>query len=351
MDHSSGPDKDRGGALPISIGTIVTDELNPDGGDHTDWKSISVPTPGFLTVQVFWDQSADIHGAVITVHDRFGAELQKRAHQPHVPQDELVVRVEPGYYFVRLQAERGRSIYSIVARHQGAAGGDDIGGGSRPEFSSVIPINAQSDGESAGGGGAAAAGGGGGSAAAGGSDGGAAAAPVAALPAPAGGGAALPAAAGGGVALPGVAAGGAAAPAAAAPVAAAPVAAAPVAPVAVSAAPRGGGASGGQGKAAAAPAKRSITPIAADVSGPYREFEVSVSLMSELPSGTRLKFTAGESTGIKAGHVGEIYAQGKIIDGARFKVTRVAKNSSQAETNATRDDLRNADKYVVKIPE
>ena len=204
-DENSGIDKDRGGAIEVSIGQVVNDDLNPDAGDHTDWKTFAVPAPGYLTVQVFWDQSADIKDAVITVHDKFGSQLEKRNHQADIPNDEVVVRVEEGYYFVKLRAERGASIYSLVGRH---SIGDDSEGGNggvvRPEFAGSVSFEPAAEETAEAGGGAAAAGGGAAPAAGGGS-----------APAAAGGGAALPTAAAGGAALPTAAAGGAAAPVAA----------------------------------------------------------------------------------------------------------------------------------------
>lgn len=127
----------RGSALEMPIGQVINDDLAPDKGDVIDWKSISVPAPGFLTVSVFWDHSKDIDKAVITVHDKFGTQLAERKHDPNVPNDEVNVRVDQGYYFVKLEAQSGYSIYSIQIFHSvgGDGPGDDGGGGvPRPEF-------------------------------------------------------------------------------------------------------------------------------------------------------------------------------------------------------------------------
>ena len=133
-EGQSGPDKDRGGALQVGLGQVITDDLSPENGDTTDWKSFAIPAPGFLTVQVFWDQSDEIKDALITVHDKFGAQLEKRQHQASIPRDELVVRVEAGYYFVKITAKRGMSIYSVVGRHEVGEGDDGGGSSIRPEF-------------------------------------------------------------------------------------------------------------------------------------------------------------------------------------------------------------------------
>jgi len=348
-DENSGPDKDRGGAIPVTIGQVVSDDLNPEAGDSTDWKSFAVPAPGFLTVQVFWDQSSDIKQAVITVHDKFGAQLESRVHQASIPNDELVVRVDQGYYFVKLQAEKGASIYSLKGNH--AYGEDDNGGGDggtiRPDFAGTFQLDgaATADAAPAGGGAAAA----GGAAAPAGGGGAAAAAPAGgSLPVAAAGGAAAPA---GGGALPAVAAGGSAS-----------VAETPVAPQGATAVPLStvtkASVSSGKAKSepkaatvAAEPAAKKFKPIVADIEGPYRELETSLRLITPVDDGSRLKLGSGDQNGVKVGQVGEIFVKGQLVSGARFKITKVLKNSCVAATNAPADAIKDADRIIIKIPE
>src|SRR5690606_2753470 len=51
------PDGDdtRGAAKPVEVGQVVTDTVDPPE-DTVDWKIIQIPSGGYLTVNVFWDE-------------------------------------------------------------------------------------------------------------------------------------------------------------------------------------------------------------------------------------------------------------------------------------------------------
>ena len=141
-DPKSGGDNSRGSAQLVPIGLVITDVLSPDLGDHTDWKSFAIPAKGVLAIRVYWDSADKIRDTVVTIHDKYGIQLAERVHDPLVAIDELLIRVDQGYYFLRLKAAKGDSIYSIQARHLlvSPSGDDEGDGDSIPEFAGAIEI-------------------------------------------------------------------------------------------------------------------------------------------------------------------------------------------------------------------
>jgi hypothetical protein len=140
-DRNSAGDETRGKAVSVPLGMVVTDQISATFGDHTDWKSFAVPAPGVLAVRVYWDASDKVKDAVVTVHDKYGVQLAERLHDPNVAIDELLVRVDQGFYYVKVAAERGESIYSIQGQHLLVAPsneGDDEG--SIPMMASALDI-------------------------------------------------------------------------------------------------------------------------------------------------------------------------------------------------------------------
>jgi hypothetical protein len=139
-DRNSAGDDTRGKSTPATLGMVITDQISPTYGDHTDWKSYAVPAPGVLAIRVYWDASDKIRDGIITVHDKYGMQLAERLHDPNVSIDELLVRVDQGFYYVKVGAERGESIYSIQGQHLLVSPSDDGGDGSIPTMASPIDI-------------------------------------------------------------------------------------------------------------------------------------------------------------------------------------------------------------------
>ena len=130
-EDRSGADSSRGGAQAMPIETPVTDALNYEGGDATDWKIFEVSQSGPVTVDVFFD--TDYVEGVITVHDQYGTELASRTRTPGQQQDQIVVNLpEASSYYVRIHLTAYYSTYSIVVTpgEGGSAGG--TGGIARP---------------------------------------------------------------------------------------------------------------------------------------------------------------------------------------------------------------------------
>lgn len=142
-DRNSAGDDTRGTHVPVPLGMVVTDEISATYGDHTDWKSFAVPAPGVLAVRVYWDASDKVTNATITVHDKYGIQLAERIHDPSVAIDEVLVRVDQGFYFLKIDADRGESIYSVQAQHLLVSPSSDGAGdedGSVPTMASVLDI-------------------------------------------------------------------------------------------------------------------------------------------------------------------------------------------------------------------
>jgi hypothetical protein len=109
------PDFQRHMAKPMELNKVFTDSLTPEGDDKSDWKIFYVQEPGLLTVKVHFD--AQDTTCEVYLRDKYGAHMA-REQQSNNPYIELVRRVEPGRYFVWLNAPdlKCSSQYAIEAR-------------------------------------------------------------------------------------------------------------------------------------------------------------------------------------------------------------------------------------------
>ncbi len=330
----------RAGAITLELNEVTTDELYPTAGDEIDWKMVFVPTPGDITVNVFWDHPLEIFDVEVGVYDRFGIPIKKEARESGGARSIVKTFLpESGLHFVKLSGASGRSIYSINIGFETNYDGFEAPE-SAPSFDAYLDFDAEvaakkegdasNSGKNAGkGGGASAA---------------PAAAPAAALPAAAGGGMALPAAAAGGVALPSAAAGGMM------------DAGGSEGPTVVRSG--GGGASWSNAdvkkldtNAGATNSNAEIKPICSDIRGKYFTIEAEVMAVSSLSKGTQFKLDAGRKQGVKDGSVGEIYIDGEKLEGGRFKIEKILDTSSTCVTNAPSKLVKKASKFVIKVPE
>ncbi len=109
------PDFERHLAQPLPLNKVFTDSLTPEAEDKADWKVFFVERAGLLSVTVHFDR-LDANCEVF-LRDKYGAHMAKEV-QSNNPYIELVRRVEPGRYFVWLNAPdlKCSSQYSIEAR-------------------------------------------------------------------------------------------------------------------------------------------------------------------------------------------------------------------------------------------
>ncbi len=120
VDGNSGGDdaRDRANGFFVDRGT-VTDRLDGDDGDNTDWKYVDINDAGRLTIKVVVDSPERLKGARITLHDRYGERLDQRVISATTGSGytfDAEVEKLPAKFFVRVYTREGTSAYSIGAR-------------------------------------------------------------------------------------------------------------------------------------------------------------------------------------------------------------------------------------------
>ena len=126
----------------------------------------------------------------------------------------------------------------------------------------------------------------------------------------------------------------------------------------------GGGGGGGGGGAPTGPVRvidnqgpkvantsGPITPIVADIKGKFRTIEAKVTSITPKKDNVSMALNAGKNHGVAAGAVGDIYVDGKILEGGRFRVDKIGDSSCIATTNAPEAEVKRASKIVIKVPE
>ncbi len=115
MDERSGGDATRGEAAQVALDTPFDDRVSAPQGDHTDWKTFSVDGPTRAEVHVWWDDPG--LAATVTVRDQFSAALGSLKHRPGERVERLgPLELEPGNYFIEVQASEGASVYTMEIR-------------------------------------------------------------------------------------------------------------------------------------------------------------------------------------------------------------------------------------------
>jgi hypothetical protein len=118
-DASSGGDemRDRAMGLFVNEGS-VTDSVDGDDGDNTDWRYVDVGDPGRLTISISVDSPERLEGGVVSLHDEFGGQIERRLLVPNQPSYTFATEVEntPTKYFVKMFTPTGTSVYSLGAR-------------------------------------------------------------------------------------------------------------------------------------------------------------------------------------------------------------------------------------------
>ncbi len=120
VDSESGGDelRDRANGFFVDRGS-VTDRLNGDGGDNTDWKYVDVNDPGRVSINVVFDSPESLTGARVTLHDEFGERLDQRVVSASTGSGyrfDTEVEKVPNKFYVRVFTREGTSAYSIGAR-------------------------------------------------------------------------------------------------------------------------------------------------------------------------------------------------------------------------------------------
>ncbi|MFA5623667.1 MAG: hypothetical protein WC966_01230 [Bradymonadales bacterium] len=323
FDH----DAYRADAVVLEIGVVTSDELYPTAGDEIDWKMLFVPSPGDLTVTTFWDTAKEIFAVEVGVYDRFGIPIKVVGRPSAASSYEFSVFLpESGLHYIKLRAESGQSIYSLntsfVQNYEGFEASSTV-----PRFEvysdfgeEEAKVDVQEATQSPG--------------VAGGL-----------MPAP-GGGVALPVAGEGGVALPTAASGGIASPGAQS---AGPTIVAPAGGGATYVAPQPIKVIDTKAPVASTEKPR-IKPIVGDIKGPHVKIEASALLVTSTKTGARIKLSAGRRQGVREGAVGDIYVDGAILEGGRFKMEKVNEDNCFVLSNAPAHEVKKASSFVIKSP-
>ncbi|MBQ9394442.1 MAG: hypothetical protein IJU23_02855 [Proteobacteria bacterium] len=331
FDH----DAYRSGAIEIKLKDIVSDEIYPTAGDEIDWKYVFLPAPGDIIVYAHWDDAKNIFNVHVGVYDRFGIPIKDELRSVGAEDTEFRVFVpESGLHYIKVSAESGQTIYSIRADFESNFDGFTAPS-EPPQYESYLDFDAMLA-EATGAGGGSSSGGGGGGGGAGGGGGDAPAAPAGAV--------ALPTAAAGGVALPTAATGGIAA-------------AEEAGPTIVRTNDGGGSVSAAEVRTLNSSSgevsneKAAITPICDDLKGRVKKVEAQPLNITALKKGTKIKLNVGSNDGVQPSAVGDIYVNGKILEGGRFRVDQISEKYCFVTTNAPPEDVKRASKFVVKSPD
>lgn len=125
-EENSGGDAYRNEAQPMPLDEWVTGELDLDGGDTTDWKSIDLEATGKLNVEL----KADKKGAVVHVgvYDKHGLALGYGTRKAGAELLSVPVKAAAeGRYFVRIVHKDGaKTVYSVRAVMDDSGGGDAV---------------------------------------------------------------------------------------------------------------------------------------------------------------------------------------------------------------------------------
>lgn len=337
IDH----DAFRAGAIQMSIDEVTSDEIYPTAGDEIDWKMVFVPTPGDITVTTFWDEPTSVFNVDVGIYDRFGIPIKVERRPAAASKHEVTAFTpESGLHYIKVMAESGRSIYSINIKfetnYDGFVALDEA-----PDYTAYADFDAEfaenakaakenkASGKSGNGGGSNSA----------------PSASNAAPAAPAGAVALPTATASGAVVLPSAAVGGISS------------SSGQSGPTVVRESGGGGYVAPAEVKSlnqktsAVATEKKAVQPIVGDLKGRYKTLQADVMSVTNKKNGAQFKINVGRSQGVREGSIGEIYVDGQLLEGGRFKITSILDSGSIALTNASAKDVKNASKIVVKIPE
>lgn len=121
----------RNEAADMPLGDVVTGEIDTEGGDTTDWKSVTLEEGGKVTVQLATDKKdADV---TIGVFDKHGVEVasaSKKGGSDKSAKVQFKAPSEGGRYFIRIQEKAGsKTTYSVQVSM-----GDGGGGGGGPDI-------------------------------------------------------------------------------------------------------------------------------------------------------------------------------------------------------------------------
>lgn len=123
LDERTEGDGIRDHAMGIFVGRTVTDRVDGDAGDNTDWKYIDTVDRGRLKLEVNFDNPERLAEAEIEFVDAFGSRIDRfliNGGQSSYVFDKEVKKT-PAKFYVRVFSRMGSSVYTIGARQSIAA--------------------------------------------------------------------------------------------------------------------------------------------------------------------------------------------------------------------------------------
>lgn len=113
-ESASGPDAFRHEAIEMELDLWVTDDVDGQSGDTTDWKTFKIGAPTDVTVTIVFED--DQVEADIGLYDRYGMPVaEDRKKKSDNSRMVLKGALPPGMNFVKIAAvsSRDRSNYTI----------------------------------------------------------------------------------------------------------------------------------------------------------------------------------------------------------------------------------------------
>jgi hypothetical protein len=130
FNAESGGDASRSSAVEIPTDEAVDDRVSADQGDHTDWKRFQLPTTSSVILRFWWDDPSV--RTTVQVRDEHGKQLHQAVHEGEDREDVFgPVNLEPGVYYVQIEAQAGASVYTF---RLDTGPGQGSPGGGRPGF-------------------------------------------------------------------------------------------------------------------------------------------------------------------------------------------------------------------------
>jgi hypothetical protein len=114
LDASDEGDNERDRALAVFIDRSVTDRLDGDNGDNTDWKYVDVIEQGKLKITVSLDHPENIDQGEVELTDEFGSRLDRAVIEPNQPVYVFNQQIrKPTKFFVKIFARHGGTPYTV----------------------------------------------------------------------------------------------------------------------------------------------------------------------------------------------------------------------------------------------
>ena len=116
LDSSDEGDNERDRAMAIFIDRSVTDRLDGDNGDNTDWKYVDVVEAGKVKITVSLDHPESVDQGEVQLTDEFGSPLDRSLVEQNQPVYVFNQEVKkPTKFYVKIFVRHGATPYTTGA--------------------------------------------------------------------------------------------------------------------------------------------------------------------------------------------------------------------------------------------